>query len=356
MKTVFKGKKISGIVSILPEKTAYFDDEINNYDFPEKQTKRLKKVMGYNKHCLSKEKSTTADFCVYGLDYLIKRGLIDKNDIGAIVVVTLSPDYFLPHVSNIVHGKCDLPEEVICMDISQGCCGFLVGLIQACMLLDHLDDKKVVLFNADVLSHKVSHKDRNEFPLIGDVSCITIIENDVSASDIYMGLYYDGKDRDALIIQAGGFAMPASESTKVPQADKDGNIRSLENLRMDGMAILDFVLSHVPDICAEILEYAHSTAEEIDYFLFHQPNRFILEKLLYEVNVPEEKLFMNIVENYGNPSGASIPLNIVHNMSSEVLTDKFKVCLAAFGSGLSWGAAVMELGKLDFCEEIKTNL
>ena len=161
MITHFQNKRIESILGIIPETVGYFDEEVANYSFPIKQTMRLKKIMGYDRHRLSKETSTVSDFAVYGLNYILDNNWIKREDIGAVITVTLCPDYYVPHISNIVHDKCNLDKDVVCYDIAQGCCGFLVGLSQAFMLLEHLD-KKVVLINGDVLSHKVSKRDRND--------------------------------------------------------------------------------------------------------------------------------------------------------------------------------------------------
>lgn len=357
MKTTFKGKKISGVLGILPETVSYFDDEVNNYDFPPKQTLRLKKVMGFEKHRLSKPSSTASDFCVKGLEYLLQKKYIEKSGIGAIVVVSLSPDYFVPHISNIIQGNCSLDEDTLCMDIPQGCCGYLIGLMQSFMLLDILPkNKKVLLFNVDVLSHKVSRYDRNDFPLIGDAAAITVIENDAEAEDIYFHMFMDGTRRDSLIIPAGGFAMPSTSETREYKQLEDGNKRSLDNLTMDGAAIFNFVQTHVPPLIENMFKDYNIRKEDMDYYLFHQPNKFMLKKLADKMKVPHEKMFMNIVEKYGNPSGASIPINIVENMTNLIMEEKKRCCLSAFGSGLSWGAMVMSLGILDFCEMIETDL
>jgi 3-oxoacyl-[acyl-carrier-protein] synthase-3 len=131
------------MLGILPETISRFDDEVDNYAFPAKQTMRLKKVMGYNQHRLSKESSTVSDFAVFGLQYMLDNDWICKDEIGAVVTVTLCPDYFVPHISTIVQAECDLGTDVVCFDIAQGCCGFLVGLMQSFMILDHMSDKKV---------------------------------------------------------------------------------------------------------------------------------------------------------------------------------------------------------------------
>ncbi len=344
------------MLGILPETESLFDDEVGNYDFPPKQTMRLKRVMGFEKHRISKESSTASDFAVFGLKYVLDNGWIKKEDIGAVIVVSLCPDHFVPHISNIVHAKTELPSDVLCMDIPQGCCGFLVGLAQAFMLLDHLGGKKAVVINADTLSHKVSKRDRNDYPLIGDGAAVTIVENTDSKTEIYYEMHTDGSRGDALIIPAGGFRMPSSEKTAAMENDGSGNYRCLDNIHMDGSGVFNFVQVEVPPMLEHVMEETHLTVEDIDWFLFHQPNKFMLQKLAEKVGIPYEKLPMNLVEEFGNPSGSSIPLVTVHNIREQLLEGSYKCCLSAFGSGLAWGAMVMELGRLDHCEMIVSDL
>ncbi|MDP1510649.1 ketoacyl-ACP synthase III [Paenibacillus sp. CMAA1739] len=351
MKTVFRKKKITGILGVLPETEIKFEDEVSNYNFPEKQTMRLKKIMGFEKHRVVKGTTASSDLCVFGLNYLLEKKLINKNEIGAIIVVTTTPDHYIPHVSNIIHGECNLNHDVICIDISQGCAGFLHGLMQSFMLLEHLDDKKVVLFNADTLSKKVSRKDRNSYPLIGDAAAVTVVENDANAKDIYFNMYNDGSRGEALIIPAGGSRLPSSSETSIVRdSDQDGNLRSLDNLKMDGSEVFTFVQTEVPPLIEETLKFADQDKDQIDWFLFHQPNKFMLKKLAEKLEVPYEKVPMNIVESFGNPSGASIPIGIVHNLGPLVVDNKYKCCFSAFGSGLTWGAMTIELGEMSFCE------
>lgn len=351
MKTVFHGKRITGVLGVLPQSEILFEDEVRNYTFPEKQTLRLKKVMGYEKHRVVKSSTASSDLCIYGLNHILQKGLLEHHEIGAVVVVTSTPDYLIPTVSNIIQGECGLGQEVLCLDINQGCGGFLVGLMQSFMLLNHLSEKKVVLFTVDTLSKKVSPQDRNSYPLIGDAAGITIIANDPKAKDIYFNFYNDGTRRDALIIPAGGSRLACSAETAVMRdVDNDGNLRSLDNLKMNGAEVFTFVQTEVPPLIEETLAYAGERKEDIDWFLFHQPNKFMLKKLAEKLEVPYEKVPMNIVENFGNPSGASIPINIAHNLGRELVSNTFNCCLSAFGSGLVWGALTMELGGMDFCE------
>lgn len=355
MITTFKGKRISSMLGILPETISRFDDEVDNYAFPAKQTMRLKKVMGYNQHRLSKESSTVSDFAVFGLQYMLDNDWICKDEIGAVVTVTLCPDYFVPHISTIVQAECDLGTDVVCFDIAQGCCGFLVGLMQSFMILDHMSDKKVVLINGDILSHKVSKRDRNDFPLIGDGCAVSVIENG-GDDEIYYEMHTDGKRGDALKIPAGAFKMPSTAETAIMLDQGDGNFRALDNICMDGSGVFNFVQTEVPPMISRAFERTGKRADSFDWFFFHQPNRFMLQKLAEKAGLPQEKLPMNLVENFGNPSGASIPLTAIFNCKEELLNKKNRCCLSAFGSGLAWGIVFMNIGALHHCEMIESNL
>ena len=136
----------------------------------------------------------------------------------------------------------------------------------------------------------------------------------------------------------------------------DGNLRALDNLTMQGADVFNFMQTKVPPLIEEILSYAGRTKEEIDWYLFHQPNPFMLRKLAEKIGVPYEKMPMNVVEEFGNSSGACIPVCATYNLADTLVTpEKCTCCLSAFGSGLMWGAMVMELGGLDFCEMLVSN-
>ena len=304
--------------------------------------------MGYNKHRIVEDGTNVSDLCVFGINYLLDNGLLKKDDISALVLLTQSPEHFLPPTSNIIQGKLGLGTDVLCLDINQGCAGFIIGLTQAYMLLDQPAIKKVVLMNADVLSRKVSKRDRNSNPLTGDAACITIVGRSEEATDIHAVVNMDGKGAYVLQIPAGGFKMPCSPETAEMKEDEAGNFRSLENLVMEGDKVFNFVQTEVPPMIEELLAISGKKAGEIDYYLFHQPNKFMLNKLADKIGVPREKMPANIVENFGNGSGASIPTNISFNLGTDALVQTYEVCFAGFGVGLTWAAIRQKLGKLMF--------
>lgn len=352
MKFVFKHKKISGILCVLPQEESLFVDEAEQYTFPVKQTLRLQKVMGFDRHRIVKPETSSFDFAAYGLERLLAEKKLKKEEVAALIVVTITPDHFVPHVSNQLQGHFGFGEDVICMDIMQGCNGFLLGLMQAFLLLEHNRDKKVVLVNVDVLSKKVSRQDRNSFPIIGDCAAITIVEHDENAKDLFLNIHTHGADGQALLIPAGGSRLPCSAETAKMKDAGDGNIRCLDNLVMDGTAVFQYVMNQVPPLIKETFAFSKWDQESIDWYLFHQPNRFMLQKLADKIGAPREKMFMNIVEHFGNPSGASIPLVMAYNLGESFCQRKFRCCLSAFGGGLSCGALVGEFGEMNFCETV----
>lgn len=352
MKLSFSSKKITGILTVLPQFESNFEEEMVNYSFPIAKSLRLKKIMGYGKHRVVSGPVCVSDMCVYGLNYLFDEGLLIKEDIDALILVTSTPDHFMPSTSNIIQGRLDLKQDMVCMDINQACAGYPLGLIQSFMLLEQDSINKVVLLNADVLSRKTSKHDRSSYPLIGDAACITIVEKDSEHTMIHANLKMDGSRSNTIIIPAGGFRMPASQETCIQEDVGDGNIRSKEDYTMDGTGVFNFVQLEVPPLIEELLEVSGLNKKEIDYYMCHQPNKFMLEKLADKMQIDYARMPNNIVENFGNSSGATIPVAITYNIGERLANQSFRMCLTGFGAGLACIAIIIKIGSLDFCKMI----
>ena len=348
----FNGKRIAGVVAVVPANERSFLDEMKNFDFPEARSLKLKEVMGYDKRRLVQPGVCVSDLAVFGLQNLFDRGLLAPADIDALIVCTQTPDYLVPPTSNVIQGRLKLKQDMLCMDINQACAGFVLGLIQAFMLLEQESVRKVVLINADVLSRLASNKDRNIYPLIGDAAAITVIERDPESPPIFASLKMDGSRSEALIIPAGGMRLPHSTETARLEDVGDHNLRSKDHLHMDGSAIFNFVQTEVPPLIDGLLAAAGVSCDSIDYFLCHQPNRFMLQKLADKMKVPYSKMPNNVVERFGNNSGATIPVALISNFSEKVKTGDCQVCFAGFGAGLTWAAMLLRLGGMEFCELI----
>lgn len=349
----FIGKKITDIVAVVPSQISKFEDEIENYSFSHAKCMKLKDIMGFNEHRIAPENITASDLCEFGFNHLVENKGLERESIDAMIFVTHTPDHFIPPTSSILHGKLGLKEDCLCFDINHGCTGFILGLQQAFMLLEQEGINKVALLNGDTLSRKINKKDRNSFPVVGDAGAVTIIENDSSSSAIKIFTKNRGKDAMVLKIPAGAFRMPSTEET-AKDIDVDGNFRSLDNLNMEGASVFSFVQVEVPLMVDDILKANNLSKDEIDYYMFHQPNKFMLEKLADKIEVPRERMPNNIVEIYGNSNSVTIPVNITHNLGSKLLENKkLKLCLAGFGVGLTWGSMILDMGSLNSCELIE---
>lgn len=348
MNLKFRNKRISGILAIVPENISFFDDEMGNYEFPIETSLKLKETMGYNSHRIVNEGTTISDLAIFGFNYLFDNKLLEKDTLDALILVTETPDYIVPPTSNIIQGKLGLKEDMICLDINQGCAGYEIGLIEAFMLLEQKEINKVALVNAEILSLKTSKKDRNSYPLIGDGCAITIIEKSKEPTEIFANVKMDGKGAFAIQIPAGGMKKPSTPETSIPQKDTFGNWRAEDNLVMKGDEVFMFVMKKVPPMIEEILSFSGKDKEYIDWYMFHQPNKFMLKKLGQKLKVPEPKLPTNIVENFGNSSGVTVPLNIVYNLGEKLQDHSYEFCLAGFGVGLVWSSIIMNIGNLHF--------
>lgn len=351
MRMKFSNLKISGLLLVLPEHEQKFLDDMKKFDFPESRSLKLMKVMGYNKHRLVSNNDCSSDLVIHGFRYLFDSLMIIPESIDAMVVVTQSPDFIMPPTSSVIQGELGLKQDMLCLDINQGCAGFIVGLIQAFSLLNQESINRVALVNVDVLSRKVNRQDRNSFPLIGDAASIAIIDKEVG-EEIWANLKMDGVRREALMIPAGGMRIPSSPETAEVRDAGDNNFRSLDNLKMDGSAVFNFVQTEVPPLIADLMDFSGKSDADIRAYAFHQPNKFMLEKLADKLGVEYKKVPMDVVERFGNSSGATIPTVLATNLKDQLLSERSLYCLAGFGVGLTWASMLISLGPLQFCEQI----
>ncbi|HLX94883.1 MAG TPA: ketoacyl-ACP synthase III [Verrucomicrobiae bacterium] len=353
MKHIFKHKRISAIVSVVPREEYRFDDEYPLFKLTDDKARRFKKMIGLDRHRIAPPEVCSSDLCLYGLQQLLKEGTLKREDIGALLFVSQTPDYFAPPTSNVLHGKLGLGPDVVCLDINQGCAGFAVGLMQAFLLLEITALPKVVLLNGDTGSKQVDRCNRISYPLTGDAGSVTIVERCEAENPIYMDVKNDGSRHKAILIPGGAYRTPASPETLVIREVEEGMRQNLHHVSMDGAAIFNFTMEDVPRQVQEVLAFSGDSLDSIEYFLFHQPNAFILQQMAAKMKIPPAKMPNNIVTLYGNSSSTTIPLVISHNYPAEFLRAQHRVCVSGFGVGLAWLTMVMTLGPLTTCRLVE---
>lgn len=348
MMHIFQNKRISSILTVLPDKVVRYEDELEEYPFPVRQSQMLGKMMGYDTRRQCEPEDCLSEYALYGINYLLEKGILVKNDIDAILVVSSSQDYIMPSVSYIIQGRLGLSEDVYCCDIMQACGGYQFGLAQSFMLIDTYGYKKVVLVNGEMLTKKIGKRDRNARPIIGDGVAVSIIEPSNNGNVYYTSKNY-GQLSDAIKIPAGGLKMPSNSETVIETKDEQGNFRSLDDFYMDGEAVFNFVMTKVPPMIDEILCTSGYSNDSIDFFMFHQPNKYMVDRLIDEMDIKAEKCPDNIVGLYGNASTATVPINICHNIASDVKKKEVVICLSGFGGGLTCNAIVMKNPPMEYC-------
>ena len=352
-KQLFSDKRISAIVSILPDRVAEYAEELEDYNFPVAQSRRLGIMMDYRKRRESSQGDGLSDYAFQGIEYLLSKGAVRKEEIGAIVVVSSSQDYILPSTSYLLQGMLGLSQDVYCSDICQVCGGYIFGLLQAFMLMDTMGFDTVLMVTGDFLTKKICSRDRNSRPIIGDAANVSVIRSCKCNGTICSSYLNYGNLASKIIIPAGGLKNPSSAETAVEKQDESGNFRAQDHFYMDGEAVFNFAMTKVPPVVQNVLSSSGNKIGDIDYYIFHQPNKYMVDRLADELDIPQDKIFDNIVGEYGNASTATIPLNICHNIASEATARKLKLCLSGFGAGLTCNAMVLDNPPMDLCEIIE---
>jgi len=333
----FEDIKISAIVTTTGDKKVTIEEEASNYDYDEKMVKRLKKRMGFNSRYIVSEKICTSDLCIASSKKIFEK--FDKNGVEALIFVTQTPDYKAPSTAIIMADRLGLGNDVIAYDINLGCSGFINGLLNVYSLINS-GLKKVLLCVGDVASNFAYYKDKNLTPLMGDAGSAILIEKKEGFNADFV-LHSDGSGYKHLIIPDGGCKSPFSEESLIPKESEDGIRRGID-MYMNGGEIFNFTIKVVPKMFDELFNFANISKDEIDYFVLHQANKYILQNIAKRLEISENKLPMDTMTIYGNQNSASIP-GTINGFLYDKLIGRKKVVFAGFGIGLSWGACVVDL-------------
>ncbi|GAB1355352.1 ketoacyl-ACP synthase III [Erysipelotrichia bacterium] len=288
----------------------------------------------------------TSDYCYEAASAILSTLELSPDCIDGLIFVSQTPDYILPASSAVLHEKLGLSQNCYAIDINQGCCGFIVGLSQACLLVSSGICKKVLVCVGDTLSRHLNDRDRSVRTVFGDGGAAALVEP--SASDVTFAIKMDGSRFRDLIIPAGGARIPRSDLTKIAKECENGNFRSLEDLYMNGLEIMNFAMRSVKPIIEDVLVAKNWSKAEVDFFVLHQANKFMLDYLRKKIQISEDAMPI-CLDGIGNTGPATIPV-LLSAMGNELRQGKAmqKVVLCGFGVGLTWGAVAINLSDAVF--------
>jgi 3-oxoacyl-[acyl-carrier-protein] synthase-3 len=242
-----------------------------------------------------------------------------------------------------LHAKLGLKKECASFDINLGCSQYVYALSVADAMLSAGLGRLALVTTGDTMSHTVHPKDRALVPILGDAGSATLVGKAEEGTG-FLGflLGTDGTGAKHLMIPAGGFRMPKSAETAKEATDAEGNVRSPENFYMNGAAVFHFAITVVPATIHKLLAQLSLSMDDIDLFLFHQANRYMLDYLVKKLAIPQEKTFFYIDE-VGNTSGTTLPVVLAEAIRAGKVKPGRNVLMIVFGVGLSWAATVMKV-------------
>lgn len=318
---------IKSISTYFPIKS-YTNEQIEK-DFPEWEGEQIVKKIGIKNRFISDDNETSSGMATRAIMTLIDENNIDKNSIDFLLVCTQSPDYNLPTTACIVQDNCGLPISCGALDFNQGCSGYIYGLSLAKGLIAAKVAKNIILVTSETYTKYIHKKDKGNRSIFGDAATATLISTEgiLKIEDFVLGS--DGSGAENLIVKNGGSKNKTTIDTNEP---------SENNLFMDGPVIFNFTSKMVPPLIDSVLEKNSLELSDVDQFIFHQANTFMLNYLRKKIKIDQDKFVIDM-ENYGNTVSSTIPIVLKNLMNTDSL--KNNVVLAGFGVGYSWGAVYL---------------
>lgn len=287
----------------------------------------------------------TSDMCYHSSVKLMEEIGWKPEEIDCLIFVSQTPDYILPATSCILQDRLKFSNDCYALDISLGCSGWVYGLSVITSLLSAGKMKKGLLLTGDTTTVTKSPTDKSTYPLFGDAGTATAVEFDLTAEPMMFHFGTDGKGYEAIMIPDGGFRNIVNKKSFKEEEIEPGIIRNRLQSILNGPAVFTFGISKAPKSVNTILEHFGTEKEKIDYFIFHQANFFMNEKIRTKLKIAPEKVPYSLRE-YGNTSSASIPLTMVTQLRSQIRSRKIKILACAFGVGLSWASVILDLKEI----------
>ncbi|SFN48086.1 3-oxoacyl-[acyl-carrier-protein] synthase-3 [Chryseobacterium oleae] len=316
---------IKHISTYIPE-NVISNEEISK-KFPDWESDKILEKIGIRNRNITGEDEFTSDIAVKALNKLVEEYQIDKSTIDYLIVCTQSPDYFLPATACLVQSQAGLNTSCGAIDINQGCSGYIYGLSLANALIDSKMMKNVVLITAETYSKHIHENDKGNISLFGDAAAATLISEDGDFEILKFSVGTDGEGAKNLIVKNGAVRNKKTDSTE----DKDNY------LHMNGPKIFDFTSKAIPGLVEENLKINGFEKSDIDTYIFHQANTFMLDFLRKRINIPQENFVIDMLD-YGNTVSSTIPIAFKNSFATR---DSKNVMLVGFGVGYSWGAVCL---------------
>lgn len=288
------------------------------------------------------ESETASDLAVKACEKLFSEYGIDRNTVDFLILVTECSDYKLPATACIVQDRLGLKKSCGAFDINMGCSGFTYALSVAKGFLVSNSALKILVVTSECLSKYIHNEDKGLRTIVGDAAAACLVDKASAAKIGNFVFGTDGGGYKDIIIEAGGERLPVSDATKEKIKNPYGEgFITRENLIMNGINVFTFAITSMPGVINDILLKNDTTMDSVDFYVFHQANKTILEYLRRKTKAPAEKFYINMRET-GNTSSCTIPLALKMAEDEGALKAGMKTMILGFGVGLSWCGTIIE--------------
>jgi len=337
------GVRLVGVASAVPSVMREVAEAADVFGADEVQ--KISQSTGVQRRHLSAGALCASDLCYAAAKRVLEELSWDPASVNAVVFVSQTFDFPLPATSCTLQTRLGLSRDCAAFDVGLGCSGYVYGLWIAASLMSGSGLNRVLLLAGDTPNRWISPLDRSTALLFGDAGTAPYLEIDPSAPQITFCLGTDGTGWKNLVVPAGMCRRRPDATTAVRHKAEADNIRSAEELFMDGGEIFAFTLREVPPLIRNVMDAAGWAQPEVDAFVFHQANKFMLQFLAKTMKVPAAKMPLSLGE-YGNTSCASIPLTINSELAEAATTRAMQLVLAGFGVGYSWAGCTISCKRI----------
>ena len=332
---------IKAISYYLPEKVVTNEDLVK--EFPEWSVDKVSAKIGVNSRYIAAENETAGDMAERAARNLFEEYHIDPKQIDFLMLCTQSPDYFLPSTACVLQDRLGIPTSGCAFDYDLGCSGCIYGLALAKGLIYSEVAKNVLLLTAETYNKYLHPQDKSNRSIFGDGAAACLVSYERGVAEIGEFVFgTDGSGAENLIVRTG--ASRAKEKTGNCSEDEEGHSHYDDFLYMNGGAIFNFTLDAVPVMVNNLLERHCLQKDDIDYYVFHQANMFMLNTIRKVCILPKDKFYINL-KDVGNTVSSTIIIALKECLKEKTIHSGMKVMICGFGVGLSWGGTI-----LNFCE------
>jgi 3-oxoacyl-[acyl-carrier-protein] synthase-3 len=334
-----KNVALRGVTGTVP------NNPVKTTDFPffsKEEADLFDTTVGIKNRYIAPLDVCASDLCFDAAERLIEGLNWPKESIDVLLFVSVTGDYKTPPTSAILQDRLGLPSKTFVLDVPMGCCGCMYGINIAGNLLSTGTAKRALVLVGDTAMRMGSLKDKSRGPLFGDSGTALALEFDVSANDIIIDFNTLGSGYTALMTPHGGYRHPINKETSFEDQDfGNGIIRAPKDALINGMDVFSFAITRPPICVKKMLEQKGLDKDkDVDFFLIHQANKLIVDRLVKKLKLPVEKVPYNLQE-FGNLGGASILMLMVSEIAEELSSKPLTLLCSSFGLGLTWGTMVL---------------